>query len=76
MSDTPATDESRREFLQTAGAATAAAALGTAASAQDKPGQGLPTRPLGKTGVNVSIICLGGWHIGETVTVCIEPADE
>ena len=25
---------------------------------------GLPTRPLGKTGENVSIICLGGWHIG------------
>jgi predicted aldo/keto reductase-like oxidoreductase len=26
---------------------------------------GLPTRPLGKTGVNVSILCLGGWHIGQ-----------
>ena len=26
---------------------------------------GIPTRPLGKTGVNVSIICLGGWHIGQ-----------
>src|SRR3954453_7791030 len=64
MSD-PAADETRREFLQTAGAATAAAAFGTAASAQDKSGQGLPTRPLGKTGVNVSIICLGGWHIGD-----------
>src|SRR5256885_9554722 len=25
----------------------------------------LPTRPLGKTGANVSIICLGGWHIGQ-----------
>src|SRR5262249_39728407 len=25
----------------------------------------IPTRPLGKTGVNVSIICLGGWHIGQ-----------
>ncbi|MBM3774806.1 MAG: aldo/keto reductase [Acidobacteria bacterium] len=25
---------------------------------------GLPTRPLGKTGQRVSIICLGGWHIG------------
>jgi predicted aldo/keto reductase-like oxidoreductase len=24
----------------------------------------VPTRPLGKTGVNVSMICLGGWHIG------------
>jgi predicted aldo/keto reductase-like oxidoreductase len=27
-------------------------------------GTGLPNRPLGKTGVNVSILCLGGWHIG------------
>src|SRR5207248_2778565 len=25
---------------------------------------GLPKRPLGKTGEKVSIICLGGWHIG------------
>ena len=25
----------------------------------------IPTRPLGKTGVNVSILCLGGWHIGQ-----------
>jgi aryl-alcohol dehydrogenase-like predicted oxidoreductase len=26
---------------------------------------GIPSRPLGATGVNVSIICLGGWHIGQ-----------
>ena len=26
---------------------------------------GLPTRPLGKTGLNVSLICLGGWHVGD-----------
>jgi predicted aldo/keto reductase-like oxidoreductase len=25
----------------------------------------LPTRPLGTTGANVSILCLGGWHIGQ-----------
>lgn len=25
----------------------------------------LPTRLLGKTGVNVPILCLGGWHIGQ-----------
>ncbi|MBY0514742.1 MAG: aldo/keto reductase [Gemmataceae bacterium] len=65
MADTPAGDETRREFLQHAGAATAAAAVGTAASAQQPAGAGLPQRPLGKTGVNVSIICLGGWHIGD-----------
>src|SRR5436190_3167785 len=65
MSDTPNTDETRREFLQTAGAATAAAALGTTAAGQEPAGKGLPQRPLGKTGVNVSILCLGGWHIGD-----------
>lgn len=26
---------------------------------------GLPTRPLGKTGVQVSCLCFGGWHIGQ-----------
>lgn len=25
----------------------------------------IPTRPLGTTGANVSILCLGGWHIGQ-----------
>ena len=31
----------------------------------NSPGTGIPTRPLGKTGAKVSIICLGGWHIGD-----------
>jgi predicted aldo/keto reductase-like oxidoreductase len=65
MSDLPAGDETRREFLQTAGAATAAISLGGTAAADDKPGTGIPQRPLGKTGLNVSILCLGGWHIGD-----------
>ena len=25
----------------------------------------LPSRPLGTTGVNVSILCIGGWHVGQ-----------
>ena len=33
--------------------------------ADDATAKGIPTRPLGKTGVNVSILCLGGWHIGD-----------
>jgi aryl-alcohol dehydrogenase-like predicted oxidoreductase len=49
----------RREFLQTTAAAGAALTLAGASAAA-----GVPTRPLGKTGVRVSIICLGGWHIG------------
>jgi len=65
MSDLPNADETRREFLQAGVASTAAVALGDITMAQDKkPGEGIPTRPLGKTGMNVSILCLGGWHIG------------
>lgn len=51
----------RREFL--AGAA-ATAAMTMVGNGQSGSGNGLPTRPLGKTGVQVSILCLGGWHIG------------
>jgi predicted aldo/keto reductase-like oxidoreductase len=51
----------RREFLATSLAA--GAALGSLAGAEKGADQGLPTRPLGKTGVNVSMLCLGGWHI-------------
>ena len=29
-----------------------------------KKGTGVPTRILGRTGERVSILCLGGWHIG------------
>jgi predicted aldo/keto reductase-like oxidoreductase len=52
----------RRRFLQSAAAAAATAATATAAA--DAGAKGLPTRPLGRTGVNVSCLCLGGWHIG------------
>lgn len=52
----------RREFLQSALAGAAALSVGGAASAADEPAKGLPTRPLGKD--KVSILCLGGWHIG------------
>ncbi len=34
-------------------------------AAQQDSGTGLPQRPLGKSGANVSILCLGGWHIGK-----------
>jgi len=53
----------RREFLAASLAAGTALGLGGLAAAEEKSG-GLPTRPLGKTGVRVSILCLGGWHIG------------
>ncbi len=60
MADHPTT---RREFLQSGLATAGALGLHAAAEGADAPA-GLPTRPLGKTGVNVSILCLGGWHIG------------
>src|SRR5438552_3343447 len=57
--------ESRRDFLQAGNAGTAALALSANdATGDDRSSTGLPTRPLGKTGEKVSIICLGGWHIG------------
>jgi predicted aldo/keto reductase-like oxidoreductase len=58
----------RRDFIQTA--IGASAVIGGTAAAAEAPSptrpssNGLPTRPLGKTGVDVSILCLGGWHIG------------
>jgi aryl-alcohol dehydrogenase-like predicted oxidoreductase len=56
------TSNSRREFLQTSVAA--GVALGLAGAARGFEATGLPTRPLGRTGERVSILCLGGWHIG------------
>jgi aryl-alcohol dehydrogenase-like predicted oxidoreductase len=58
-------DPSRRQFLRATVAATAGAALAESVVAQQRQeSSGIPTRPLGKTGVRVSIVCLGGWHIG------------
>jgi predicted aldo/keto reductase-like oxidoreductase len=51
----------RRQFLHT----TVAAGVTIGLTGADEPKQtGMPTRPLGKTGQQVSILCLGGWHIG------------
>jgi aryl-alcohol dehydrogenase-like predicted oxidoreductase len=62
MNDAPS---NRREFLHASLAAGAALGLAAGAnSADDASSKGLPTRPLGKTGVNVSMLALGGWHIG------------
>jgi uncharacterized protein len=57
--------QTRRTFLQTAATATAALALAQDLVAQTQhTGTGIPTRPLGTTGVHLPILCLGGWHIG------------
>src|SRR5215469_1035777 len=59
------TDSARREFLKTTAAGVALAGIGSQVlAAQENSSDGLPKRPLGKTGEKVSIICLGGWHVG------------
>jgi aryl-alcohol dehydrogenase-like predicted oxidoreductase len=63
-------ESTRRDFLHNAAAAGAAVGLATVADGEAQGGQengartGLPQRRLGRTGQNVSILCLGGWHIG------------
>jgi len=51
----------RRNFLQSGIAATA---LTMEAPAQEQGAGGLPVRKLGRTNERVSILCLGGAHIG------------
>jgi len=56
----------RREFLHSGIAAGVALTLAdTVLAAQQESAAGMPTRPLGKTGQQVSILGLGGWHIGK-----------
>jgi aryl-alcohol dehydrogenase-like predicted oxidoreductase len=52
----------RREFLQTGVAGLAAANMLGATAADEKNAGGIPLRPLGRTGVSVPILCLGGYH--------------
>ena len=56
-------DVTRREFLELAVIATTAAGAGGTAWAAETKG-GIPYRTLGRTGEKVSIIGLGGYHIG------------
>ena len=51
----------------------AAAALSAQAVAQDDAGRGIPTRRLGRTGEQVSILCLGGAHLGRAAQDDGEP---
>lgn len=54
----------------------AASGLGAAAAlaiAQDDEGRGIPTRRLGRTGEPVSILCVGGAHLGRAAMDDGEP---
>ena len=57
---------SRRDFVGNSvkGAAAVALAAPILTQPANAQGGGLPMRPLGKTGADVSVLCLGGWHIG------------
>lgn len=54
----------RRSFFQGMFGGAAMAAAAQQALAQQESPNGLPTRRLGRTDEQVSIMCLGGWHIG------------
>ena len=66
----PTNSTTRREFLKHAAAGVTMAALAqdVLASQSAASATGLPTRVLGRTGQRVSILCLGGWHIGSSRT--------
>jgi predicted aldo/keto reductase-like oxidoreductase len=72
----------RRRFLQAAVASVTAAGLGSPVLAgQKQASSGIATRPLGKTGEQVSIVGLGGYHVGvldekESVSIMHEAIDE
>jgi predicted aldo/keto reductase-like oxidoreductase len=53
----------RRAFLEKSLAVGATLGLAGVTLAEDDS-KGLATRELGKTGEKVSMLCLGGWHIG------------
>ena len=57
-------DATRRSFFQGMFGSAAAVAMAQQALAQQDSPNGLPTRRLGRTDEQVSILCLGGWHIG------------
>src|SRR4029450_9301948 len=55
---------SRRDFLKSAVAATVVVGASAQARAAETQ-EGIPSRALGRTGVTVSAIGLGGYHIGK-----------
>jgi uncharacterized protein len=58
----PEEKTSRREFTTAIAALTALADQVIAQTSSSSAG--VPTRMLGRTGQRVSMLCLGGWHIG------------
>ncbi len=74
--------EQRRRFLKAATATLAWGGFGAQAlSMQQDSNDGIPTRPLGRTGQRVPIVGLGGYHIGvpdenEAINIMHEAIDQ
>jgi len=72
----------RRRFLRTAMATLATGGFGSQAMAMQQGATGeIPSRPLGRTGERVSIVGLGGYHIGvppeaEAIRIMHEAIDQ
>jgi predicted aldo/keto reductase-like oxidoreductase len=64
QSTPPKAETGRREFMQASALGIAAVALAQseAGTARVTNAEGIPMRPLGKTGEMVTMICLGGYH--------------
>ena len=56
-------ESSRRDLLRATVGGAVTAALANRALGQQSGSSGVPTRRLGRTGEQVSILCLGGGHI-------------
>lgn len=75
-------ESNRRDFLKASMTSLLAAGFGaTAVAQQQSSGEGIPTRPLGATGARVSIVGLGGFHIGtaepeEAIRIMHQAIDE
>lgn len=57
-------ETNRREFLATTVAGAVAAGVGASQATAAVGSSGMPMRPLGNTGERVSLLCVGGHHIG------------
>jgi len=53
----------RREFLKASAVAATGLTLGAAPATESR--DGMPYRTLGKTGEKVSLLCVGGFHLGQ-----------
>lgn len=76
--------KTRREFLQSSAFGLAGAAMGSGVLSSlpaAPPREGMPYRKLGRTGEKVSLLAVGGYHIGvpeekEAIRICQQALDQ